>query len=264
MQKDVSFNWTEQCENSFTFLKNCLVSEPVLAHPNYNKNFYLFCDASNTGVGAALLQSENGSEKRLRPIGYFSKSLNNTQKKYSTTKKEFLAIHLALKEFQYLCLGYPITILTDHKPLVSFFSKKLPLDQAMARWAIEASVFDCQVKYFEGRRNIVADTLSRLDEETINKCDIIVDSNNAFDSIDSFMVTTRAQTKVNYPNLDSDSESEDEVRDVKPNKEKPFLNYVPNFEDVTWSLKELKELQKTDHFCQEIVDCINNLSLIHI
>ena len=97
LNKDVKFEWTEECENSFQFLKNCLVSKPLLAHPNFNKTFYLFCDASNSGVGAVLMQSENTTEKKLKPIAYFSKSLNATQRRYSVTKKEFFAIHLALQ-----------------------------------------------------------------------------------------------------------------------------------------------------------------------
>ena len=59
--------------------------------------------------------------KNLRPIAFFSKSLNSTQKRYSTTKKELLGIHLALKEFKYLILGYDIELYTDHKPLTPFF-----------------------------------------------------------------------------------------------------------------------------------------------
>ena len=43
-------------------------------------------------------------------------------KKYSTTKKDFFAIHLGLREFQYLCLSYEIVLLTDHKPITAFES----------------------------------------------------------------------------------------------------------------------------------------------
>ena len=118
LNKDTKFEWTEECENSFQFLKNCLTSKPLLAHPNFNKTNHLFCDASNSGVGAVLMQSENTTDEKLKPIAYFSKSLNATQKRYSITKKEFFAIHKALREFQYLCLGYEIVRMTDHKPII--------------------------------------------------------------------------------------------------------------------------------------------------
>ena len=151
LRKDVQFLWDEHCEESFEKLRNSLIGDTVLAHPNYKLPFYLFTDACNLGIGAALMQSSNAS-KDLRPVAFFSKSLNNAQKRYSTTKKEFFAIHSALKEFQYLILGYEVIVLTDHKPLAPLFSKKLPLDSAMARWCIEAEPYNCSVKYFAGKK----------------------------------------------------------------------------------------------------------------
>ena len=88
------------CQNSFESLKQTLTSDVVLAHPDYEKTFHVFTDASNIAVGAVLMQQDK-KIKNLRPIAFFSKSLNSTQKRYSTTKKELLGIHLALKEFKY-------------------------------------------------------------------------------------------------------------------------------------------------------------------
>ena len=62
--RNAKYEWNDKCEESFDFLKNCLIYEPVLAHPNFNKTFYLFCDASNSGVGAVLMQSESNDEKK--------------------------------------------------------------------------------------------------------------------------------------------------------------------------------------------------------
>ena len=84
------------CESAFIKLKGCLLSDVVLAHPNYTKDFHLFTDASNYGLGACLMQVDD--EGHLKPLMYFSKSLNNAQKRYSTTKKEFLAIYEALSQ----------------------------------------------------------------------------------------------------------------------------------------------------------------------
>ena len=78
-------------------MKQCLLSDVVLAHPNYTKDFHLFTDASNCGLGAYLMQADDNGQ--LKPLMYFSKSINIAQKRYSTTKKEFLAIYEALREF---------------------------------------------------------------------------------------------------------------------------------------------------------------------
>ena len=235
------------------------MSEPLLAHPNFNKTFYLFCDASNSGVGAVLMQSENTTEKKLKPIAYFSKSLNATQRRYSITKKEFFAIHLALREFQYLCLGYEIVLMTDHKPITPFFGTKLPLDNAMARWSIEASSYNCQIRYFEGKRNVVADTLSRLDEDMVENCEVISDRKTEVDEVENLLVTTRSKARNDHKEVENDSDNSDSETDEeaeKVNKEKPFLNYIPNYKDITWSLRELLEHQRKDPFCLEVLEVL--------
>ena len=130
LKKGVSFNWDKSCQNSFECLKQTLTSDVVLAHPNYEQPFHVFTDASNTAVGDVLMQRDK-KIKNLRPIAFFSKSLNSTQKWYSATKKELLGIHLALKEFKYLILGYNIELYTDHKPLTPFYLNRLPQDAAM-------------------------------------------------------------------------------------------------------------------------------------
>ena len=141
-------------EVAFQKLKESLFSDVVLAHPNYDSPFYLYTDASNLGIGARLMQADKNCD--LRPIAYFSKSLNGAQKKYSTIKKEFLAIFESLKEFRFMILGYDIKVLTDHRPLSYLFRKKLPTDNAMARWSLEVETFNATNKYFEGKKNVVA------------------------------------------------------------------------------------------------------------
>ena len=57
-KKDVPFNWTPQCDEAFSKLKNLLVTAPVLAYPHFgaNKEFILETDASGLGLGAVLSQ----------------------------------------------------------------------------------------------------------------------------------------------------------------------------------------------------------------
>ena len=122
--------------------------------------------------------------------------MNVAQKKYSTTKKkEFLAIFESPKEFCFIILGYDITVLTDHRPLSYLFRKKLPIDSAMARWSLEVESFNVTIKYLEGKRNIVADYLSRIEGKRLS-VDILENCENLIckDS-DAMMVTTRSKKK---------------------------------------------------------------------
>ena len=170
LRKDVKYDFNADCIKSYNKLKELINSTPVLAHPDFTKCFYLFTDASNTGIGAVLMQTASNG-KDLRPIEYFSKTLSKVQMKYSTTKKECSALVTAIKKFQYTISGYPLTVLTDHRPLTYMFSKKLPTDAALARWCLSLQGFSLELKYYPGKNNVVADYLSRL-EEPPNELDI--------------------------------------------------------------------------------------------
>ena len=91
--------------------------------------------------------------------------------------------------------------------LTPFFFSRLPQDAAMARWTIDMQPFNCTVKYFAGKRNIVADTLSRLRNEpnlleTLNKLPKIT----CIDDEVECHVTTRSQSKFNNNKVDKISD----------------------------------------------------------
>ena len=56
LQKDEKFNWTPECEAAFHTLQTLLTTTPVLAQPNIEKPFDVFCDASGTCFGCVLMQ----------------------------------------------------------------------------------------------------------------------------------------------------------------------------------------------------------------
>lgn len=77
------FVFTPEAANAFEELKKRLVSSPILTSPNFDKQFFVPCDASNVGIGAVLFQKDEDAGEH--PIEYFSKKLNTAQKNYSTT-----------------------------------------------------------------------------------------------------------------------------------------------------------------------------------
>lgn len=88
-RKDVSFNWSGECQLAFEKLKKALCEAPVLAYPLPHGDYILDTDASNVGIGAVLSQIQNNKEK---VIAYGSKKLDKTQQKYSVTRRELLAM----------------------------------------------------------------------------------------------------------------------------------------------------------------------------
>ena len=54
LKDEIVWKWEPRQETAFNTLKNLLTNAPVLAYPNYEKPFMLYCDALGIGVGATL------------------------------------------------------------------------------------------------------------------------------------------------------------------------------------------------------------------
>ncbi|XP_021986441.1 uncharacterized protein LOC110882826 [Helianthus annuus] len=98
LEKDVPFVFDEECLKAFNFLKEQLMSAPILISPDWNLPVELMCDASDYAVGAVLGQRK---DKHFHPIYYASKTLNDAQENYTTTEKELLAVVFAFDKFQF-------------------------------------------------------------------------------------------------------------------------------------------------------------------
>ena len=160
LRKKARFLWTERQTQAVNTLKAQLAKAPIVAFPNYKKPFHLHTDASDSGIGAVLMQEKDGI---LHPLAYVSKTLNQAQRNYSTTKKEALSLVFALEQFRHIILMFPITVWTDHKPLLGALTKPTK-DDCLSRWALLIQEYAINLRYLEGKANIFADTLSRLPE----------------------------------------------------------------------------------------------------
>ena len=146
------FKWTEEHTKAFDTIKRVVSKEVLLAYPNYDKPFQIFTDASKVQLGAVICQ-EN------KPIAFFSKKLNSAQTRYTTTERELLAIVETLKEFRNMLLGYEIIIYTDHQNLTY---KNFNTNRVL-RWRLILEEYGPKFIYLPGKKNIVADALSRLE-----------------------------------------------------------------------------------------------------
>jgi len=87
--------WGEQHERAFEALKLAITHPPILRLPNVKESFVLQTDASNEGLGAVLLQEEEGFK---HPIAYVSRKLLQREKNYSTIERECLAIVFGIQK----------------------------------------------------------------------------------------------------------------------------------------------------------------------
>ncbi len=158
LRKDVNFIWSKECENVFIKIKEYLTSAPVLAVFDRDKPIHIYTDASIEGIGAILKQpQEDGFEK---PVAYFSKKLNEAQKKKKAVFIECFAIKEAIKYWQYWLLGNKFVVFSDHKPLENL-NVKIRTDEELGDLTNYLSQFDFTIKYNPGQNNAEADCLSR-------------------------------------------------------------------------------------------------------
>jgi hypothetical protein len=155
--KTMKFQWTERQQVSFEAIKALLARAVLLSFPNYNREFYIYTDASKYQMGSVILQKkEDGTWSG--PIAYFSKKLSDAQKKYTVMEQELLSIVQTLKTFRTMLLGQVIIIYTDHKNLTF---DKFSSDR-VARWRLYVEEYCPELRYVPGENNVVADALSRL------------------------------------------------------------------------------------------------------
>lgn len=93
LKKGTTFQWTPTTATAFQVLKQKLTQAPVLALPNFSKQFVLETDASDLGIGAVLMQEGH-------PIAFLSKTLSTRNQALSTYEKECIAILLAVDKWR--------------------------------------------------------------------------------------------------------------------------------------------------------------------
>ena len=164
---DTTFEWTKECQTAFDTLNQQLLSAQKLVYPDFQAPFYVVTDASKWALGAVLMQ-KSSDEKRLNPIEYASKLLNQTQQKYSTTDLEALAVDFGLSKFRYIIYGYDIIVVTDHRPLLSIFKTKNLNEYSarMTRLILRVQNYNPKITFVSGKNNTLADFLSRHVPET--------------------------------------------------------------------------------------------------
>jgi hypothetical protein len=149
--------WTDACQNAFDTLKSRLTSDLVVKLPDLTKPFLLRTDASNTGLGAVLLQEHNDTK---HPVAYASRKLTTTEQKYSTSEKECLAIVWAIKKFENYLYGKTFVIECDHQPL-AFLGQAQFTNSRLMRWSLFLTQYDANIHYIKGSLNVGADYMSR-------------------------------------------------------------------------------------------------------
>lgn len=154
--KGAEWLWSKQHENAWKTVKSLMTSAPVLAYFDEKKEVTIQCDASDSGLGAVLLQEG-------RPIAFSSRAMTKTEQRYAQIEKEMLAIvHSCMKFEQYIYGRKCVTIESDHKPLEVIFKKSIAdSPKRLQRMLLYLQKYRLNVGYKKGAHMYIADTLSR-------------------------------------------------------------------------------------------------------
>eukprot|EP00057_Strongylocentrotus_purpuratus_P006656 XP_011661130.1 PREDICTED: uncharacterized protein K02A2.6-like [Strongylocentrotus purpuratus] len=153
--KGAEFLWGQEQEVTFQEIKDLVSRAPVLRYFDEKCPTEGQGDASQYGLGYALLQDG-------QPVSYASRALTPAETRYSQIEKELLAQVFGLERHHDYVYGRKVTLLTDHKPLVDILSKPLATaPKRLQRLMIRLSQYDVEIKYIPGTEMYLADTLSR-------------------------------------------------------------------------------------------------------
>lgn len=156
--------WNSDAETAFNTCKQSLATSVMMNYPSPTARMALTTDASDIAIGASL---EQLVDNIWQPIGFFSRKLSDTERRYSTYDRELLGVFAAVKHFQHYLECRRFSIHTDHKPLIYAFQQKSDkVSDRQLRQLEYISQYTTEILHVKGEDNIVADALSRV--EAIN------------------------------------------------------------------------------------------------
>uniref|UniRef100_A0A2S2NNN8 RNA-directed DNA polymerase n=1 Tax=Schizaphis graminum TaxID=13262 RepID=A0A2S2NNN8_SCHGA len=155
-QKNIPWSFGEEQLRQFNKIKQSF-TERFLAHPDFNRDFYIQTDASKLGLGAELFQVDEHDERQT--IAFASRTLNMAEQNYSITEMELLSIVYACSKFRIFILGHRIHVITDHQAL-TFLNRCRLRNARLTRWTLQLQEYDLHITHCTGSSNIM-DVLSR-------------------------------------------------------------------------------------------------------
>ncbi|XP_069138991.1 uncharacterized protein [Argopecten irradians] len=150
--------WELPQEAAFETLKRRLASKPILKLVDLEAEFILRTDASDKGLGAILLQEEDGNPL---PVAFASRKLKASERAYAVIEKECLAVIWGITKFERYLYGRSFILETDHQPLV-YLNKLKGTNARLMRWALILQPYRFTIRAIRGKDNVGADCLCRL------------------------------------------------------------------------------------------------------
>lgn len=158
LKKGVKWRWTEEREEAFKKIKQTFTDQLKIFHPKYDLPFTLKTDASKQRFAGVLVQEQNKNEV---PICFVSRTTKKHERNYSVGELELASIIFCISKLRFYLLGNKFTIETDNQALTSILNNKFG-NSRIHRWALLLQEYDFEIKYVQGKSNIVPDSITRM------------------------------------------------------------------------------------------------------
>lgn len=126
--------------------------------PGVSKPFVFRTDTSDTSLGAVLLQEDGGV---LHAVAYARRKLSESEKRYSLTERECLALVWDISKFYLYRCGNLFVVQTDHQPREFVHPVKYTNSRLM-RWSLALQEYRFHVQFIRSIEHLGADFLGRL------------------------------------------------------------------------------------------------------
>ena len=160
LKQENTIKWTPELIAKFEALKEMFKEGPVRAYPDYQSQnpFILYTDFSAENMAAVLCQVQEGKE---RFIGCVCHKTNKAQSNYGSTKGELASLILGLKRFEHI-LRYKKFIVRSDNIALKEISRIKQVQGVFHRWLSYVQSFDFEFEFISGKKNVLADALSRV------------------------------------------------------------------------------------------------------
>ena len=257
----VDFIWTNEHQDAFDSIKEALVKSVGINHRDSKKELILTTDASLEAAGGIL--SQLNSQGDYEPLGYFSRTFTESERRQSARHREAYAIHDAIKHFEFLLLGEKFTVETDHHSLVWLAKEHLSqtLNMRMVNVYHYLSGFDFVIKYRPNTTPQIkaADALSRaIIARGMIGCEKLVKKTNPTDTLFGIEHFTQPVEHVNIITRAKNYESELPRQEQKCDEKHTNDNICFRFADKSFRRDEMHKLQRNDPYIKSILtklDC---------
>ena len=245
--------WNNEHLQSFNMIKRALAYNVLLEFPNMNEPMYVATDASLFGIAACLFQRINGKDHY---ISFMARALNKSERNYSATKRELLAVVFALTKFHTYLWAHPFTLYTDCKALTYLHTQRIA-NPMMINWFDIILNYTFNVVHLPGLQNVLPDNLSRLftpSEPLEGGSDIKITAlrKSTSDNPHVFKMTNRKTPKDMMTPPDTDRKAELEAAHLKVGHAgaEHIVRYLQYYQGLSWG-SILQDAVKTVSSCPE-------------